>query len=145
MSSASFCILAVSLALACSLSLAADPQPGADRLPLDRVVLFTSGVGFFQHTGKVTDDATVEMKFAADDVNDLLKSMVLEDLGGGTVSTVSYASRDPITKTLGTFAVNLTDNPSMGQILARLRGELEKALSQPCECGFDRPILGLPS
>jgi hypothetical protein len=71
--------------------------------------------------------------------------MVLEDLGGGTVSTVSYASRDPITKTLGTFAVNLTDNPSMGQILARLRGELEKALSQPCECGFDRPILGLPS
>jgi hypothetical protein len=44
-------------------------------------------------------------------------------LGGGTVSTVSYASRDPITKTLGTFAVNLTDNPSMGQILSRLRGE----------------------
>ncbi|MFM7108109.1 MAG: hypothetical protein ACKOZU_05840, partial [Planctomycetaceae bacterium] len=52
-----------------------------------------------------------------------LKSMVLEDLGGGTVSTVSYASRDPITKTLGTFAVNLTDNPSLGQILGRLRGE----------------------
>jgi hypothetical protein len=123
MSSASFCILAVSLALACSLSLAADPQPGADRLPLDRVVLFTSGVGFFQHTGKVTDDATVEMKFPAADVNDLLKSMVLEDLDGGSVSTVSYASRDPITKTLGTFAVNLTDNPSLGQIIGRLRGE----------------------
>jgi hypothetical protein len=102
---------------------AAEPQPAADALPLKKVVLFTSGVGFFQHAGKVTDDATVEMKFAADDVNDLLKSMVLEDLGGGTVSTVSYASRDPITKTLGTFAVNLTDNPSMGQILARLRGE----------------------
>ena len=123
MSSASFCILAVSLALACSLSLAADPQPGADRLPLDRVVLFTSGVGFFQHAGKVTDDATVEMKFPAADVNDLLKSMVLEDLDGGSVSTVSYASRDPITKTLGTFAVNLTDNPSLGQIIGRLRGE----------------------
>jgi hypothetical protein len=92
-------------------------------LPLEKVVLFTSGVGFFQHAGKVTDDASVEMKFAADDVNDLLKSMVLEDLGGGTVSTVSYASRDPITKTLGTFAVNLTDNPSLGQILGRLRGE----------------------
>jgi len=123
MSSASFCILAVSLALACSLSLAADPQPGAGGLPLDRVVLFTSGVGFFQHAGKVTDDATVEMKFPAADVNDLLKSMVLEDLDGGSVSTVSYASRDPITKTLGTFAVNLTDNPSLGQIIGRLRGE----------------------
>ncbi|MFN9367329.1 MAG: hypothetical protein ACK6CT_00975, partial [Planctomycetia bacterium] len=123
MSSASFCILAVSLALACSLSLAADPQPGAGGLPLDRVVLFTSGVGFFQHAGKVTDDATVEMKFPAADVKDLLKSMVLEDIVGGSVSTVSYASRDPITKTLGTFAVNLTDNPSLGQIIGRLRGE----------------------
>jgi hypothetical protein len=126
MSFTHFRTLALCLGLtlaACATASAADPQPAADALPLKKVVLFTSGVGFFQHAGKVTDDATVEMKFAADDVNDLLKSMVLEDLGGGTVSTVSYASRDPITKTLGTFAVNLTDNPSMGQILARLRGE----------------------
>ncbi|MCE9631041.1 MAG: hypothetical protein K8S94_10070 [Planctomycetia bacterium] len=95
---------------------------GESALPLEKVVLFTSGVGFFQHAGKVTDDATVEMTFKTEQINDLLKSMVLEDLGGGTVSSVSYASRDPITKTLGTFAVDLTDNPSMGQILGRLRG-----------------------
>ena len=63
------------------------------------------------------------MSFKSEHINDLLKSMVLEDLGGGTVSTVSYASRDPLTKTLETFAVNLTDNPSMGQLLGRLRGE----------------------
>jgi hypothetical protein len=116
--------LCVGLSLAAlSTTVAAEPQAAADTLPLKKVVLFTSGVGFFQHAGQVTDDATVEMKFAANDVNDLLKSMVLEDLSGGTVSTVSYASRDPITKTLGTFAVNLTDNPSLGQILGRLRGE----------------------
>lgn len=96
---------------------AAEPQ-----LPLEKVVLFTSGVGFFQHGGKVTDDATVEMSFKTEQINDLLKSMVLEDLDGGTVPAVSYASRDPITKTLGTFAINLTDNPSIGQILGRLRG-----------------------
>ena len=123
MSSISNCLLAAGLALACSMTVGAEPQPGAERLPLERVALFTSGVGFFQHTGKVTDDAMVEMKFPAADVNDLLKSMVLEDLDGGSVSTVSYASRDPITKTLGTFAVNLTDNPSLGQIIGRLRGE----------------------
>ncbi|GDX95174.1 hypothetical protein LBMAG47_08380 [Planctomycetia bacterium] len=123
MSATSNCLLAAGLALACSMTVGAEPQSGADRLPLERVALFTSGVGFFQHTGKVTDDAMVEMKFPAADVNDLLKSMVLEDLDGGSVSTVSYASRDPITKTLGTFAVNLTDNPSLGQIIGRLRGE----------------------
>jgi hypothetical protein len=91
-------------------------------LPLERVVLFTSGIGFFQHAGTVTDDARVEMAFKSGQINDLLKSMVLEDLDGGTVPAVSYASRDPITKTLGTFAINLTDNPSIGQILGRLRG-----------------------
>jgi hypothetical protein len=91
-------------------------------LPLERVVLFTSGVGFFQHGGQVTGDAKVEMNFKTEQINDLLKSMVLEDLDGGTVPAVSYASRDPITKTLGTFAINLTDDPSIGQILGRLRG-----------------------
>jgi hypothetical protein len=51
-------------------------------LPLEKVVLFTSGVGYFQHAGEVTDDASVEMTFKAEEVNDLLKSMVVEDAGG---------------------------------------------------------------
>mgnify|MGYP006269699995 CR=1 FL=1 len=110
------CLSAIGLAWAAACG-AAEPA-----LPLEKVVLFTSGVGFFQHGGKVDGDAKVEMSFKTEQINDLLKSMVLEDLDGGTVPAVSYASRDPITKTLGTFAINLTDNPSIGQILGRLRG-----------------------
>ncbi len=91
-------------------------------LPLERVVLFTSGVGSFQHGGVVHDDATIEMQFSAHEINDLLKSMVVLD-PNGTAPSVTYASRDPVTKTLGTFAVNLTDNPSMGTLLGRLRGQ----------------------
>lgn len=106
-----------------ALALAAVAAPAADApLPLERVVLFTSGVGYYQHGGTIVDEATVEMRFAAADVNDLLKSMVVLDPGGGP-PTVSYASRDPVTKTLGTFAVNLTDNPSLGELLGRLRGQ----------------------
>jgi len=106
-----------------ALALAAVAAPAADApLPLERVVLFTSGVGYYQHGGTIVDEATVEMQFAAADVNDLLKSMVVLDPGGGP-PTVSYASRDPVTKTLGTFAVNLTDNPSLGELLGRLRGQ----------------------
>ena len=110
--------LAFSLALATTVRGRAADAP----LPLESVVLFTSGVGYFQHAGEVTGDATVEMQFAADDVNDLLKSMVVLDRDGGA-ATVTYASRDPVTKTLGTFAVNLTDNPSLGDLLGRLRGQ----------------------
>lgn len=92
-------------------------------LPLDKVVMFNAGVGYFEHRGTVTGDAAVDLKFNVRDINDLLMSMVLEDLGGGRISTVTYGSKDPITKTLQTFAIDLTGNPTLGQILNQIRGE----------------------
>ena len=117
-----FGLLALAFSLALATTVCGHAADAPLPLPLESVVLFTSGVGYFQHAGEVTGDATVEMQFAADDVNDLLKSMVVLDRDGGA-ATVTYASRDPVTKTLGTFAVNLTDNPSLGDLLGRLRGQ----------------------
>jgi len=48
-------------------------------LPMSRVVLFNSGVGYFSRSGEVEGDARVDLTFQETDVNDLLKSMVLED------------------------------------------------------------------
>jgi hypothetical protein len=106
-----------------STTLAAQADDTPATLPLTRVVLFTSGVGFFEHQGKVTGNAEVDLKFNVADVNDLLKSMVLEDQGGGRISTVTYGSRDPITKTLKTFSVDLTREPTIGDLLRQVRGE----------------------
>jgi hypothetical protein len=92
-------------------------------VPLEKVVLFTSGVGYFEHRGEVDGDAKIEMRFNVDDINDLLKSMVLEDRGGGKISTVTYGSRDPITKTLATFPIDLTNNPTLSDILNQVRGQ----------------------
>ena len=92
-------------------------------VPLERVVLFNSGVGFFDRQGSVKGDAQIELKFNVEDINDLLKSMVLQDMGGGHISAVTYGSKDPITKTLKTFAIDLTSNPTLGQILNQVRGE----------------------
>ncbi|MCI0463775.1 MAG: DUF4139 domain-containing protein [Gemmataceae bacterium] len=103
-----------------------DARPGgapASRLPITRVVLFTSGVGFFQRQGEVEDTASIDLAFPVADVNDLLKSLVLRDLGGGTVRAVSYDSNDPVEKTLRSFAVNLSGSPSFAQILTQARGE----------------------
>ncbi len=100
-----------------------DDSKDKESLPLNKVVMFSSGVGFFEHTGEVTGDANVQLQFRVDDVNDLLKSMVVQDLGGGKVSTVSYASKDPITRTLQTFAIDLTRNPTLADLLTQVRGE----------------------
>src|ERR1019366_6865474 len=76
----------------------------------------------------VNGKASVELQFKVDDINDLLKSMVVQDLDNGQVSTVTYGSRDPLTKTLKSFGIDLTSNPTLGQLLDQLRGEQVEAL-----------------
>jgi hypothetical protein len=99
-------------------------------LPITRVVLFNSGVGYFSRSGEVEGDARVDLTFPESDINDLLKSMVLEDFNKGRISAVSYDSREPITRTLSSFAINLNGNPTFAGILSQLRGErIEVAVS----------------
>jgi hypothetical protein len=100
------------------------------QLPISQCVLFSSGVGFFQREGEVDGNVRVDLTFPVTDVNDLLKSMVLQDLGGGHVAAVSYDSHDPIDKTLKSFAVNLTSNPGYGAILDQARGEKVEVTQQ---------------
>ncbi len=92
-------------------------------LPIRQVVLFNSGVGYFQREGDVSGDARVDLTFPVGDINDLLKSLVLQDLGGGKISTVNYDSQDPIDKILRSFALDLNNNPTFSQILNQARGE----------------------
>jgi hypothetical protein len=100
-------------------------------LPVSRVILYSSGVGYFQRAGKVSGSARVDLSFPVQDINDLLKSLVLQDLGGGQVSAVSYDSHDPVEKTLQSFAIKLNANPSLANILNQARGEkVEVALQQ---------------
>src|SRR6266508_4999016 len=87
-----------------------DLKPAVN-LPITRVVLFNSGVGYFSRSGEVTDDARVDLTFPEPDINDLLKSMVLEDFNGGRIAAVSYDSREPISRTLSSFSVTLIGNP----------------------------------
>ena len=104
-------------------SLPQPPQPGSAELPITRIVLFTSGVGYFQREGQVDGNARVDLQFHTQDINDLLKSLVVQDTGGGHISAVNYDSRDPVEKTLKSFAINLTSNPSLGDLLGQVRGE----------------------
>ena len=99
-------------------------------LPLTRVVLFNSGVGYFSRSGEVEGDARVDLTFPESDINDLLKSMVLEDFNKGRISAVSYDSREPIARTLASFAINLNNNPTFSGIISQMRGErIEVAVS----------------
>src|SRR5262249_16667210 len=101
-----------------------------DKLPIAQVILYSSGVGYFQREGTVEGNARVDLSFDVRDVNDLIKSMTLRDLDGGHVSAVSYDSNAPVERTLQSFAVNLNGNPSLAQILAQARGEKVEVVLQ---------------
>ncbi len=113
--------LAITAALISHAVAAPATQPVAD-IPVKEVVLFSSGVGYFEHYGTVQGDGSTELRFKTDQINDILKSLVLQDMDGGKVSAVTYASQDPIAKTLKSFQVDITANPTLADLLNQLRG-----------------------
>jgi hypothetical protein len=92
-------------------------------LPISQVFLFSSGVGYFQREGEVEGNTRVDFTFNGADVNDLLKSLVVDDEGGDRAGSVSYDSPDPVEKTLKSFTLDLTYNPSFAQLINQARGE----------------------
>jgi hypothetical protein len=106
-----------------------EPKP-EKHLPLGQVVLFNSGVGYFQREGTIEDDTRLDLQFPATDVNDLLKSLVLQDQGHGKITAISYDSQEPIDRTLKSFSLDLTYNPTLGQLLNQARGEKVEVVMQ---------------
>jgi hypothetical protein len=106
-----------------ALPLADAKLPPAVNLPITRIVLFNAGIGYFHREGDVTGEGRLDLRFDEADVNDLLKSLVLTDKDGGKVRAVTYDNRMPLDFTLKGFAVDVTENPTMGQLVHQVRGE----------------------
>ena len=92
------------------------------QVPVKQVVLYSSGVGYFEHFGTVQGNGSTELRFKTQQINDILKSLVLQDLDGGKVTTVTYPSQDPVGKTLRSFEVDITGNPGLMDLINQLRG-----------------------
>ena len=98
------------------------PMGTSADVPVTKVVLYSSGVGYFEHAGIVQGNGSAALRFKTSQINDILKSLVLQDQDGGRVGAVSYPSQDPLAKTLRSFQVDITRNPSLADLLNQLRG-----------------------
>ena len=81
--------LVVMIALLAPSAASAQSEEKDVTVPISALVLFTSGVGYFQHDGTVEGNAKMELTFSTSQINDLMKSLVLRDLDGGTISSVT--------------------------------------------------------
>lgn len=105
----------------------AQGKPAAQNteIPVQRIALFSSGVGFFEHTGKVSGSATLSLPFPADALNDVLKSFIIHD-PGTKAPFLTYPSEETLERTLKSLRIDLSGNPGLSQVLNSLRGaELE--------------------
>jgi hypothetical protein len=96
--------------------------PEAPDLPVRRVVLYKSGVGFFEHLGSVTGNTPVTIQFTSAQLNDVLQSLTALDLDGGSIASISYNSLAPIEQRLSTLRTRLPGDADRRQLLQSLRG-----------------------
>src|SRR5207302_7242458 len=75
---------------------AALPVAAAD-LSLKRVVLSTGGVGYLEYEAQVAGDAALTLDVPLDQVDDLLKSLVVYD-AGGSAGEITLPGREPLTQ-----------------------------------------------
>jgi hypothetical protein len=97
-----------------------------NRLPIRRVILYSNGVAYVERRGIVTGNAEVNLSFKQSQVDDVLKSMIVLDLGQGKIGAVSYNSSAPISSRMSEipFSVNATsgDGGGISAVLAQLQG-----------------------
>ncbi len=89
---------------------------------LKRVVLYTSGVGYFEYEDRITHDSITELELERKQVPDVLKSLVIMLEGDVALGGVACDTRDPIEKTLQSFDIDVT-GPSLSKLLGQLRGQ----------------------
>jgi hypothetical protein len=117
-----FLMLASVLALSAALDAQRPSASEPVQLPVRRVVLYKSGVGFFEHLGNVTGSTDIAIQFTSGQLDDALKSLTALDLDRGTISAISYNSVAPIEQQLTALRLPLGEDPDATQLYRALRG-----------------------
>jgi hypothetical protein len=89
---------------------------------IKRVVLYKHGVGHFERQAEITGDGEVRLAFRTEEMNDVLKSLTVYDNGGGSVSSVSYDNKKPISKLLSDISLDIPSTGGSVELLGNIRG-----------------------
>jgi hypothetical protein len=102
-------------ALAAAAAFAAD-------LPVKQVVLYKHGVGYFERAGQLGPGESARLDFKAAEMNDVLKSLTVEEKGGGKITGLRYDSSEPLAQRLGEFPFQLGAQQPLSAVLDQLKG-----------------------
>jgi len=95
----------------------------AAELPVRTVILYKHGVGYFERAGELKPGEAARLEFKAPEMNDVLKSLTIQDKNGGKVTGLRYDSSEPLDHKLGEFPFKVeTENASLSGFLNQLKG-----------------------
>lgn len=112
-------------------TLASSPAPRgqlAQSLPIRRVILYSNGVAYIERRGLVGGHAEINLSFKQSQVDDVLKSMVVLDLGKGRIGAVSYNSSAPSSARMADIpfsiaaGTNSANSGGLAAVLSQLQG-----------------------
>ena len=91
-------------------------------VPVRKVVLYKNGMGYFEHLGTVKGQQSVEIVLPSSQLNDVLKSLTVIDLGKGQVAGVTYDSTAPLDRRLSELPIDLNSAQGLVGFLNQIRG-----------------------
>lgn len=93
----------------------------AQDLALKRVMLSSGGLGYFEYEATVEGDATLNLTVPLDQVDDVLKSLVVYD-DKGSVGGLSLPGREPLLQAFKDLPFDQESLDSPAALLAKLKG-----------------------
>jgi hypothetical protein len=91
-------------------------------IPIHEVVLYKSGVGYFERGGLLRAGESARLDFKASDMNDVLKSLTISEQNGSKVTGLRYDSSEPLDKKLAEFPFKIDGQASVALFLDQMRG-----------------------
>jgi hypothetical protein len=108
--------------LAAFLSTAFLQTAGAADIPIREVILYKSGVGYFERGGTLRPGESARLDFKASDMNDVLKSLTISNQNGGKVTGLRYDSSQPLDQKLADFPFKIDGQASLALFLDQMKG-----------------------
>lgn len=85
-------------------------------------MLYKNGIGYFEHTARVRGNQDLAIDFTTTQLNDVLKSLTVVDLGEGRISGVRYNSVAPLDERLKALRLPFGEQVTRADYLSVRRG-----------------------
>jgi hypothetical protein len=110
-------------------------------LPISRITIYKHGVGYFERRGPHSGES-LQLTFAREAMDDVLKSLVALDLGAGQVQSVDFETPEDRAAVRERGSIHLSDTQSLLDLLRDLRGRRARLLLDN-ESGVEGLVVGV--